>query len=408
MIKNEIVNQIAEHGTPFFVFDEGAFQSRLREIDRILNEGREVTRRIKLCYAAKANSFLLPAANEVVDKLEICSQGEMDIVHSLGMDGKKVLYSGVSKTGADIGKAISQGMCHATAESVRHVELLQEEAKKAGVSLHVLLRLNSGAQFGMCKKDLEQLLSEREKYSSLTFEGIHYFKGTQRKKIKQQIEELAMLKDYIAFLREKFQLPLTQLEYGPGLPVPYFEGEDFSDTLQPIKELKEALIEATEWADVTVEMGRFYAASCGNYVTAVTDLKDTDDAHVVILDGGIHQLTYAGQMMGMKIPKMSLVRAAEMGSSKEDNPKHYMLCGSLCTTGDVLVRDVELPNLRMGDLLSFENVGAYTVTEGIGLFLSHDLPAIYLYNESRNVNEKVRMVRDFIATSKLNSDCKTE
>lgn len=394
MINQETLCKIAEHGTPFFVFDETAFKNRLRKIREILNGS------CQLCYAAKANSFLLTAAAEVVDKLEICSQGEMDIVHDLGIDGEMVLYSGVSKTAADIRKAISQGMRHATAESQRHVELLQEEAQGAGVTLTVLLRLNSGAQFGMSKADLEQVLEQKDRYSSLQFEGIHYFKGTQRKKLKQQMDELLMLESYIKALRERFQIALPKLEYGPGLPVPYFEGEDFSDTLQPVKELKEALLKASEWAEVTVEMGRFFAAPCGTYVSSVTDLKDTEDAHVIILDGGIHQLTYAGQMMGMKVPKLSVL--GKTGADEADS-QHYMLCGSLCTTGDVLVRDVELPNLHMEDRLAFENVGAYTVTEGIGLFLSHDLPSIYLYDEERDTDKEVLMARDFVATSKLNS-----
>ena len=209
-----------------------------------------------------------------------------------------------------------------------------------------------------------------------------------------------MLKEFITGLREKYDLPIPKLEYGPGLPVPYFEGEDFSDTLLPLKELLPALLKASEWAEVTVEMGRFFAASCGTYLTTVTDLKDAEDAHIAILDGGIHQLTYVGQMMGMKVPRLSL----PYRSGVEDTEKqHYMLCGSLCTTGDVLIRDVELPRLQIGDVLAFENVGAYTVTEGIGLFLSHALPSIYLYDEGREGGETLLLARGPLPTSVLNS-----
>ena len=153
----------------------------------------------------------------------------------------------------------------------------------------------------------------------------------------------------------------------------------------PLKELLPALLKASEWAEVTVEMGRFFAASCGTYLTTVTDLKDAEDAHIAILDGGIHQLTYAGQMMGMKVPRLSL---PHRNGSKDTVKQHYMLCGSLCTTGDVL---------------AFENVGAYTVTEGIGLFLSHALPSVYLYDEGREEGEALLLVRGPVPTSTLNS-----
>ena len=313
----------------------------------------------------------------------------------------------------DIRKAISQGMRHATAESLTHLALLQQAAEEAGAALTVLLRLNSGAQFGMKRADIEKALAERQNYSALQIEGIHYFCGTQRRKLKQQEDELLMLEGLVQELRKKYGLALPKLEYGPGLPVPYFEGEDFDDTLFPIKSLAPALRRAAGWAEVTVEMGRFFAAPCGTYLTAVTDLKETDDANIVILDGGIHQLTYAGQMMGMKIPKMYVVSQDDgcisdqttipkqntvVGSGK----RNYMLCGSLCTTGDVLVRDVELPVLQIGDVLAFENVGAYTVTEGIGLFLSHELPAVYLYDSDRT-DEELMLARAPMPTSVLNS-----
>lgn len=387
---------VKKTGTPSFVFYDGEFKKRLAAVREILNNGAAESEKIKVCYAAKANPFLLPAAAEAADRLEICSQGEMDIVHTLGICGEKVLYSGVSKTATDIRRAIAQGMRHATAESLRHVTLLQQEAAAAGVTLTVILRLNSGAQFGMSESDIRNALAERESYPNLTFTGIHFFKGTMRKKLKQQEEELQMLEDFLGKLREDFSMELPELEYGPGLPVPYFEGEDFTDTLAPLRELMPALRRAAGFAELTVEMGRFYAAPCGTYFTAVTDRKDTDSAAIAILDGGIHQLTYAGQMMGMKIPRLSVVEPSE------GEPEHVMLCGSLCTTGDVLVRDAVLPPLSEGDVLAFENVGAYTVTEGIGLFLSHDLPAIYLYDRERGENA-LRIARTSMPSSVINT-----
>ena len=428
MTKRNAIQKIIDNGTPAFLFDESAFQRRVREIDTILNggDGSDLNKeaivkpdnitdhkRIGICYAAKANPFLLTAAAKATDRLEICSQGEMDIVDALSIDGKMVLYSGVSKTAEDIRKAISQGMRHATAESLLHLELLQQEAERAQVTLWVLLRLNSGAQFGMKRADIEKALEQTHKYPALQIEGIHYFCGTQRRKLKQQEDELLMLEGFVKDLREKYGLALPKLEYGPGLPVPYFEGEDFDDTLLPIKSLAPALRRAARWAEVTVEMGRFFSAPCGTYFSAVTDLKDTEDAHIAILDGGIHQLTYAGQMMGMKIPKMHVIHRAgtcprdektgcEEGKTDDLAKQHYMLCGSLCTTGDVLVRDVELPRLQMGDVLAFENVGAYTVTEGIGLFLSHALPAVYLFHEDRT-GEELMLARGPMPTSKINT-----
>ena len=77
----------------------------------------------------------------------------------------------------------------------------------------------------------------------------------------------------------------------------------------------------------------------------------------------------------------------------------YAICGSLCTTNDDLVRSVEMRGLATGDVLAFTNIGAYSVTEGIYLFLSRTMPRIVLYNK----NSGPRLVRDFTETSPLNT-----
>ena len=59
----------------------------------------------------------------------------------------------------------------------------------------------------------------------------------------------------------------------------------------------------------------------------------------------------------------------------------YTLCGSLCTVADVLVREVKLKKLELGDVLEFGHCGAYSVTEAPALFLSRQLPAIYAYSK---------------------------
>ena len=57
------------------------------------------------------------------------------------------------------------------------------------------------------------------------------------------------------------------------------------------------------------------------------------------------------------------------------------MCGSLCTVNDVLVQKVDMPRLRIGSVLIFERTGAYAMTEGMSMFLSHELPQIAFYSK---------------------------
>ncbi len=409
---DEILTGIAQqYGTPTFVFDTGALKKRLAAIRDIFGP------QVKLCYSIKANPFLIPAALGEAECLEVCSPGELAICERLGVDMDRVVYSGVNKEPWDVERAVMEdkvGIC--TAESLRHMQLLEKAGEKAGRKVPVLLRLNSGAQFGMSKEDLLQVIRGRERYPHLSLEGIHYFAGTQRKnkELRKQKEELRMLRTLFAEVKENEGFTLRRLEYGPGLPVPLFADGDYSDTLAPARELAEALQEAAGWAELTVEAGRFYAAECGFYLTKIVDSKRVEDKRYCIADGGINHVNYLGQIMGMKEPVIrhfrgngdpdaqpETVNYRRISDTEEsgEEPEDWTICGSLCTTNDDLVRTRRMAEPRLGDILVFENLGAYSVTEGIYLFLSRKMPQIVLYNDISDIC----LVRDFVDTDPINT-----
>ena len=109
-------------------------------------------------------------------------------------------------------------------------------------------------------------------------------------------------------------------------------------------------------------------------------------------------MNYLGQMMGLKLP---VIRNASVeGGSGGPLPRErrpWTLCGSLCTTNDVLVRQLDRP-LAPDDVLVFENIGAYSVTESMYLFLSRAMPRVIL----RRGRGDYVLARDVVQTSMLN------
>jgi diaminopimelate decarboxylase len=406
MPDNNTFKEIADkYGTPAFVFDVDELRDRAYKIKELLNSG---TDRIGLCYSIKANPFIIPCISDIADMFEVCSPGELQICKSYNVNPEKIIYSGVHKENEDIRDAIEYGAAIITAESIRHYELVTHAAKELNKRVKLILRLSSKSQFGMSIEDVEYILGLNRDNDLISIEGLHYFTGTQRVKLKHQMDELAMLKGVITDLRVKFGLPLEWFEYGPGLSFPYFEGEDFSDTLRPLKELCNNLYEISKISNMTVEMGRFLASSCGYYISRVCDVKSSYDNTWCILDGGINHLNYLGQMMGMKTPVIITIRsdynnALNNTSESEKNntykqSKNQTLCGSLCTTNDVIVRSFQGEDLNINDILVFCNTGAYSITEGLNLFLSRNMPVVLLYKDGI-----ITKVRNETETWRLNS-----
>lgn len=408
--------------TPYYVFDTDEFAKRAAMIRAALD--CKGGRRIPLCFSIKANPFLLHRLPAGLDHVEVCSPGELEICIALGVKPESIIYSGVMKEKCDIERAVSYGAGILTCESIRHAALISEvmleciqegahEAEFAETKAQVILRLTSGNQFGMSLEDIEYIISHPDEFKGITVMGIHYYSGTQ-KSLRKINKDLEKIKSALSILKEKYGFEPQLVEYGPGLCVEYFEEDWQEKEKQSLDEAAEVLRKFAEEYPLGIEMGRFLAASCGKYYTQVKDLKSTGDANYAILDGGIHHLNYFGQRMAMQVPPISIYRADEIyfgeklgeikgatgpigntfnGCEVSENEERtvveftelpdtdYTLCGSLCTVADVLVREVKLKKLELGDVLEFGHCGAYSVTEAPALFLSRQLPAVYAYSK---------------------------
>lgn len=408
--------------TPYYVFDTDEFAKRAAMIRAALD--CKGGRRIPLCFSIKANPFLLHRLPAGLDHVEVCSPGELEICIALGVKPESIIYSGVMKEKCDIERAVSYGAGILTCESIRHAALISEvmleciqegahEAEFAETKAQVILRLTSGNQFGMSFEDIEYIISHPDEFKGITVIGIHYYSGTQ-KSLRKINKDLEKIKSALSILKEKYGFEPQLVEYGPGLCVEYFEEDWQEKEKQSLDEAAEVLRKFAEEYPLGIEMGRFLVASCGKYYTQVKDLKSTGDANYAILDGGIHHLNYFGQRMAMQVPPISIYRADEIyfgeklgeikgaagpigntfnGCEVSENEERtvveftelpdtdYTLCGSLCTVADVLVREVKLKKLELGDVLEFGHCGAYSVTEAPALFLSRQLPAVYAYSK---------------------------
>lgn len=379
------IKELTQLQTPCYVFDEAAC------VDRAIRIRQEVEKwGGKLCFAIKANPFLIPALIPVVDKFEVCSPGELEICRKYKVPGGKILFSGVVKTREDMEKALAYPVDVITLESVHHWELLKD-ALKEGLSdatdrcVKVMPRLSSGAQFGMEPSQMEHILMEAADMKNIRVEGIHYFTGTQ-KKGKQYEKEIKCALQWMEELEKKFLLEDVILEYGPGLAVPYFNGDDFEQPYGLIENLRDFILAEKPSHRIDIELGRYLTASCGEYVTRIVDVKSADERNYCLVDGGIHQVNYYGSNMAMRTPVIEYVPVGNKpDSSLLNQEREYMICGSLCTFADILARGISLPSPEIGDCLIFENIGAYSVTEGSYLFLSHALPQIYIKQQNGQI-----------------------
>ena len=359
---------IKKNENAFYIFDSAVLRDRIKYIKSFFDKN------INICYAVKANTFISGEIADLADRFEICSPGEERICRDIGIEYNKMVISGVYKTPSFIENLIADESFDGiiTAESVHQYDFICEYAQKYAHKIKVLPRLTNDSQFGVNKSDIEKMISERANRPYIDIAGIQFFSGTQKTSVKKYAREINKLNEFLNHLTDDYGYTARELEYGTGFPVAYFEGEETNEE-EIFTSLSSILSSIDIKPEITLEIGRSIAASCGKYYTHIVDIKTNKSQNYVLTDGGMHHIVYFGQHMAMKMPAFSVV-------NKENEPKEkeYNICGSLCSINDIMVKGAPLPEIEIGDVICFENTGAYCPTEGISLFLSRDIPDVYL------------------------------
>lgn len=348
--------------TPCYIFDFDVFSETVQKIKLRLAEN------VSLCFSLKSNPWLVAKAAECADMIETCSQGEVEICRR-NLSGKleNVLYGGIAKEESDITYALESGITKLSIESVQQLETLSHCVEQFNVKPKVLLRITSGNQFGLNIDETLSLFAENRFPNNLEFAGIHYFSGTQKtdaKSVERDFNELTQILEKIG------HIGISEVEYGAGIGVDYFgdksNDEVWDKTICFINGLSKKY-------KITYESGRALSADCGKYIAKIVEARNRGNKEYYITNGGKHQIQYySGLFSKMKTPKLSVVT-----EEPQEETTNAVVVGSLCTAGDILANESELPKAKQGDYIVFHRCGGYSVTENIALFLTRDFPTVY-------------------------------
>ena len=381
---NNIKKLINNYECPTYVFDINELAKRAQYLKTIFQD------KALLCYAMKANPLITNYVDKFVQRLEVCSPGELQICINKNIKPEKIVVSGVYKDDNTILNLASKDSIF-TIESLNQYDLIKTKAISENSKIKVLLRLTSNNQFGLDKDDIIKVINDNKINNLVDILGIQFYSQTQKKSIHKIEKELQLLDALIIELQTEQNFTVLELEYGLGLPVNYFTEVEFDEALL-VSNINSLISNMNFKGQLVIELGRGLVASCGKYITKVVDLKNNYNQSYAIVDGGIHHISYYGQFMATKIPNIDVYPDINL------DKKEYVVCGSLCTVNDVLVRQFNTRELRLGDYLVFNLAGAYSMCEGISLLLSRNLPKVVVI-----VDNEIKTIREEVKTYLINS-----
>ena len=370
-----------EFGTPTFFIDEADFRERALAWDKALKDsfGPHAG---TVYYASKAFicTELARWIKELGIGIDVSTGGEMAVALAGDIDPSKIEVHGNNKSIAEIEKAISVGVESIVIDSLYEIKRVAEAAKKAGKVQRVLLRITPGIQahthesiatahedvkfgFSIASGAAWAAITAVQTHPSLTLRGIHAHIGSQifgYKSFEILSERLIAL---LAQYRDEFKSELPELDLGGGFGIAYLPGEETVDPAEAMSALAAAVTKNCERHNlkipiVSIEPGRAIVGPTMFTLYEVGTVKD------VTLENGTHRryISIDGGMSDNIRPSLYGAEYTTILANRTSTAAHVSsrLVGKHCETGDIVIREIELPDdIVPGDLLAVPATGAY-------------------------------------------------
>ena len=367
----------ARFGTPCYVYSRAALTDGFRQFADAL-QGREHL----VCYAVKANSNL--AILNVFARLgagfDIVSGGELQRVLAAGGDARKVVFSGVGKSAAEMRMALEAGILCFNVESPAELECLNEVAGSMGKAAPVSLRVNPDVdakthpyistglkqnKFGVAYGEALALYRRARDLPHLRITGIDCHIGSQLTETSPFIaaaEKILALVDALA----GEGIRLEHIDLGGGLGIRYRD-----ETPPAIADYVAALLGALRGRGerLILEPGRALVGNAGVLLTRVEYLKHGEEKNFAIVDAAMNDLMRPALYDAFHeiLPVEREIKAhphpnphplAGEGAIEKNNASIYEVVGPICETGDFIGHARELA-IAPQSLLAVLSAGAY-------------------------------------------------
>jgi len=364
-------------GTPLYIYSAGTVLDHYTRLDAALAPLDHL-----ICYAVKANSnrTILKLLADAGAGFDIVSGGELFRALKAGADPRKCTFAGVGKRREEIEYALDRGVYSFNVESEAELDYINEIASAKSQRAPIALRVNpdvaaethayistgkSENKFGIALDRAAQIYERASKMPGVAIRGVQMHIGSQITEAKPFAAAIEKVAPLVRELKSKYKIQFFSigggmgiiyrraLESGSGTWWHEHDGEpsafsvrDYANTIvPPLRELGVRIL---------VEPGRFLVGNAGVLLTRVLYIKETGRKKFAIIDAGMNDLIRPAlyesyhQIVPVVQPSMSRNKTEKMD-----------IVGPVCESGDFFGQDLEMPELRPGDLLAVMSAGAY-------------------------------------------------
>lgn len=372
----DTVSLASDFGTPLYLFDEETLRGQCRAFRRAFGDAYPGAR---VAYAAKAylgRALAAIIAQEGLD-LDIVSGGELAIAASVGFPAERIHFHGNNKSEQELREALDYGVGRIVIDNFHEMQLVSGLASARGQTQRVLLRLSPGidphthahtttgtldSKFGipLPTGQAEAAVRQALGMPGLDLVGLHVHLGSPIFEIEPYQQAVQAVVSFAAAMKERYGFAFSEFSPGGGFAVAYTPEQVPLSPAQYAEAIAGALRDTCqryglEAPALFVEPGRAIVARAGVALYTAGSWKEVPDVRrFVSVDGGmadnIRPALYGSQYSAVVANKM-------------DDPRRerVTIAGKYCESGDILLRDADLPPIEPGDIIAMPAAGAYAL-----------------------------------------------
>lgn len=363
-----------KYKTPLYVFDEELARENCREYVKYFKVNENNNR---VAYAGKA--FLPMYMCKLIDEeglyLDVVSGGELYTAYKSNFPMERILFHGNNKTVDEIEMGIELGVGRFVVDNFYELDLIEKICEREGKVQEIYFRITPGIEahthdyiktgqidskfgFALVNGDLYNAVDELNNYKNIKLVGLHAHIGSQIFDIEPFLDEVDIMMNLVKDIKLKYNIDIKEVDLGGGIGVYYTK----NDKPKSIREFCEAIISRAEKTcknigikipTLVIEPGRSIVANAGSTLYTVGSIKDIKDVRTYVsVDGGMTDNI-----------RPSLYQAgyecAIVNKIGFDKVNQVTVAGKCCESGDILIADTNIMDIKSKDILITTSTGAY-------------------------------------------------
>lgn len=372
--QHDAVDLSSKYGTPLYIYDVELIRKNARAfVDTFKKLGVEA----QVAYASKAFSSIamVEVAKQENLSLDVVSEGELYTALKAKFPAEKIHLHGNNKSRAELEMAIEHKIGCIVIDNFYEIELIHEVLEEKNEEIDCLLRVTPGIEsdthryimtgnedskfgFNIGNGEATKAFETTKRYPRINMVGLHCHIGSQIFESDRFIVAIKALFELLENWKETYDFIPEVLNVGGGFgirytkedkPLPY---EEYVKSI--VHEIKKETIRLNiPLPEIWIEPGR---SLVGN--TAVTLYTIGSEKNI---PGIRDYISVDGGMSDNLRPALYEAEYEAVVANKMDQPNNRTasIAGKCCESGDMLIWDLELPEVVPGDILAVFATGAY-------------------------------------------------